>query len=409
MTATAESHVGRSLRRKEDPRMIAGRGRYIDDYSMTGMLHAAIVRSPEAHARITSIDTSAAASREDVVGVFTGEDLAEDFAAPMVMAWSPPGVVIVEYEPKPVVVDPEKALEEGSPLVWEQFGTNKVHEWTISGGDIDAALAEADVVVEQRLVNHRTAGGAIEARGVLAVPRTDSFTLYSSTQIPHIARYLLSLITGIPEDKLRVVAPDVGGGFGSKLQVYPEEALVLVLAKRLEQPVKWIETRSENMTNSHHGRDQINYVTLGAKRDGTLTACRARIIADLGAYQLLLTPFIPELGFPVMGGCYKFPAIDLRFEGVFTNKFCTDAIRGAGRPEGTYWIELTLDKLADELGMDRLELRRKNFIPKDEFPFTTALGITYDSGDYEGTLDKLLERFDLDAFRREQSELRERG
>ena len=448
MTATAESHVGRSLRRKEDPRMITGRGRYIDDYSMTGMLHAAIVRSPEAHARITSIDTSAAASREDVVGVFTGEDLAEDFAAPMVMAWSPPGVeiktpelwplarnetkhvgdpvavvvgtdrysvvdaaedVIVEYEPKPVVVDPEKALEEGSPLVWEQFGTNKVHEWTISGGDIDAALAEADVVVEQRLVNHRTAGGAIEARGVLAVPRTDTFTLYSSTQIPHIARYLLSLITGIPEDKLRVVAPDVGGGFGSKLQVYPEEALVLVLAKRLEQPVKWIETRSENMTNSHHGRDQINYVTLGAKRDGTLTACRARIIADLGAYQLLLTPFIPELGFPVMGGCYKFPAIDLRFEGVFTNKFCTDAIRGAGRPEGTYWIELTLDKLADELGMDRLELRRKNFIPKDEFPFTTALGITYDSGDYEGTLDKLLERFDLDAFRREQSELRERG
>jgi carbon-monoxide dehydrogenase large subunit len=428
--------------------MITGRGRYIDDYSMTGMLHAAIVRSPEAHARITSIDTSGASGREDVVAVFTGQDLASDFAAPMAMVWSPPGVeihnpelwplardevkhvgdpvavvvgtdrysvvdaaeeVVVEYEPKPVVIDPEKALEEGSPLVWEQFGTNKVHEWGISGGDIEAALSEADVVVEQRLVNHRTAGGAIEPRGTLAVPRTDSFTLYSSTQIPHIARYVLSLLTGIPEDKLRVVAPDVGGGFGSKLQVYPEEALMLVLAKRLGQPVRWIETRSENMTTSHHGRDQINYITLGAKRDGTLTGCRARIVADLGAYQLLLTPFIPELGFPVMGGCYKIPAIDLHFEGVFTNKFCTDAIRGAGRPEATYWIELTMDRLADELGMDRLELRRKNFVAKDEFPFTTALGITYDSGDYEATLDKLLERFDLETFRREQAELHERG
>jgi aerobic carbon-monoxide dehydrogenase large subunit len=448
MSATAGTQVGRAMRRKEDPRMITGRGRYIDDYSMTGMLHIAIVRSPEAHARITSIDTSAAKARDDVVAVFTGEDLVGDFAAPMAMVWSPPDVeihtpemwplardevkhvgdpvavvvgtnrysvvdaaedVVVEYEPKPVVIDPEEALQEGAPLVWEQFGTNKVHEWAISGGDVDAALADADVVVEQRLVNHRTAGGAIEARGVLAVPRTDNFTLYSSTQIPHIARYVLSLLTGIHEDKLRVVAPDVGGGFGSKLQVYPEEALTLALAKRLGRPVKWIETRSENMTTSHHGRDQINYITLGAKRDGTLTGCRARIIADLGAYQLLLTPFIPELGFPVMGGPYKLPAIDLQFEGVFTNKFCTDAIRGAGRPEATYWIELTMDKLADELGMDRLELRRKNFIGKDEFPFTTALGITYDSGDYEGTLSKLLERFDLDAFRREQGELRERG
>jgi carbon-monoxide dehydrogenase large subunit len=436
------------MRRKEDPRMMTGRGRYIDDYSMTGMLHAAIVRSPEAHARISSIDTSGAKDRDDVVAVFTAEDLEGDFAAPMAMVWSPPGVeihtpefwplsrgevkhvgeavavvvgtdrysvvdaaeqVVVEYEPKPVVTDPEKALEDGSALVWEQFGTNRTHEWTVSGGDIDAALADADVVVERRFVNHRTAGGAIETRGVLAVPRADSFTLYSSTQVPHIARYVLSLLTGIHEDKLRVVAPDVGGGFGSKLQVYPEEVLVLALAKRLGQPVKWIETRSENMTTSHHGRDQINYITLGAKRDGTLTGCRAHIIADLGAYQLLLTPFIPELGFPVAGGCYKIPAIDLRFEGAFTNKFCTDAIRGAGRPEATYWIELTMDKLADELGMDRLELRRKNFIGKDEFPFTTALGITYDSGDYESSLDKLLERFDLDAFRREQTELRERG
>jgi aerobic carbon-monoxide dehydrogenase large subunit len=365
----------------------------------------------------------------------------------MAMAWSPPGVeintpenwplkrdhvkhvgdavavvgrdrysvvdaaedVIVEYEPLPVVVDPEKALEEGSPLVWEQFGTNKTHEFKVSGGDIEAALADADVIVEQRLVNHRTAGAPIETRGVLADPHGDNVTLYSATQIPHIARFILSLVTGIPEDKLRIVAPDVGGGFGSRLQVYPEEALILALARRLGQPVKWIETRSENMMAAHQGRDQVNYVTLGAKRDGTVTGCGVRIVADLGAYQLLLTPFIPELGFPVMGGCYKFQAIDLTFEGVFTNKVCTDAIRGAGRPEATYSIELTMDKLAAKLGMDPLELRRKNFVGRDEFPFTTAHGITYDSGNYQGTLDRLLERFDLATFRREQAALRERG
>jgi carbon-monoxide dehydrogenase large subunit len=436
------------MRRKEDPRMITGRARYLDDISVPGTLYAAIVRSPEAHAKITSIDTSAAAQRDDVVAAFTGEDLAGEFAAPMAMIWSPPGVeiktpehwplkrgavkqvgdpvavvvgtdrysvvdaaedVVVEYDAQPVVVDPEQALEDGSPLVWEQFGTNRTHEWKVSGGDIDAALAEADVVVEQRIVNHRVAGGAIEPRGALADPRGDSITLYSSTQVPHIARFVLSGVLGIPEDKLRVVAPDVGGGFGSKLQVYPEEALIVALARRLGRPVKWIETRSENMMAAHQGRDQINYITLGAKRDGTLTGCRARIIADLGAYQLLITPFIPTLGFPVMGGCYKIPSIDITIDGVFTNKVCTDAIRGAGRPEATYWIELTMNKLAAELGMDPLELRRKNFIGKDEFPFTTALGITYDSGDYNGTLDRLLERFDLEAFRREQTELREQG
>jgi aerobic carbon-monoxide dehydrogenase large subunit len=445
---TPNGHVGQAMRRKEDPRMITGRGRYIDDISVPGTLWMALVRSPEAHARIVSIDTSAAAEREDVVAVFTGEDMAGDFGGPMPMIWSPPGVeiktpehwplargtvkhvgdpvavvvgtdrysvadaaeqVVVEYDPLPVVVDPEKALEDGSPLVWEQFGTNRTHTFQISGGDIDAALAEADVVVEQRMVNHRTAGAPIEPRGVLVDPHGENFTVYSATQIPHIARFVLSLVVGVPEDKLRVIAPDVGGGFGSKLQVYGEEMLALALARRLRQPIKWIETRSENMAVAHHGRDQINYVTLGAKRDGTLTGCRVRVVADLGAYQMLLTPFIPELGFPVMGGCYKIPSIEATFDGVFTNKFPTDAIRGAGRPEATYWIELAMDRLAAELGMDRLELRRKNFIGKDEFPHTTAFGITYDSGNYEGTLDRLLERFDVDAFRREQTELRERG
>ena len=440
--------VGTALKRKEDPRMITGRGRYTEDIALAGTLYASIVRSPEAHASIVSIDTSGAKERPGVVAVLTGEEMRADFAGPIPMVWAPPGVeintpehwplksgevkhvgdpvavvvatskgvaldaaeeVVVEYDARPAVVDPERALEDGAPLVWEQFGTNKTHEWAVGGGDIDAALGEAEVTVEHRFVNHRTSGAPIEPRCSIAEPRADSLVLYSTTQIPHIARFIISGMLGMPEDKLRVVAPDVGGGFGAKLQVYAEEVLVLALAKRLGRPVKWTETRSEHMTTSHHGRDQIVYVTLGAKRDGSITGCKARIVADLGAYQQILTPFIPELGFPVMGGCYKIPAIDLHFTGVFTNKMATDAIRGAGRPEATYWIELMMDRLADELGMDRLELRRKNFIPKEEFPFETALGIVYDSGDYHGTLDRLLSNFDLDEFRTEQAALRRQG
>ena len=317
--------------------------------------------------------------------------------------------VIVDYDPKPVVVDPEAALEDGAPLVWERFGTNRIHEWAVSGGDIDAQLAEADVIVERRFENHRTSGAPIETRCSIGEIRGDKLTLYSTTQVPHIARFVISGMLGIPEDQLRVIAPDVGGGFGAKLQVYGEEALVLALAKRLGRPVKWVETRSEHMTTSHHGRDQVNYVKIGAKRDGTVTGLPGEDHRRPRRVPAAAHAVHPELGFPVMGGCYRFPAIDLHFTGVFTNKMCTDAIRGAGRPEATYWIELTMDRLADELGMDRLELRRKNFIPKEEFPFETALGIVYDSGDYQGTLDKLLENFDLDEFRRGAGAAARRG
>ena len=443
------SAIGQAMRRKEDPRMITGRGRYTEDINLPGTLHAVLVRSPEAHAAITSIDTSAALERDGVVAVLTGEDMASDFAGPLPMVWAPPGRrdqdarplaaearrgeargrpggrggcdhdrhlavdaaedVIVDYDPKPAVVDPEAALEDGSPLVWEEFGTNRTHEWGVGGGDVDAGACRGGGHGRAPLREPPHLGRPIEPRCSIGEIRGDKLTLYSTTQIPHIARFVFSGMLGIPEDQLRVVAPDVGGGFGAKLQTYGEEVLVLALAKRLGRPVKWVETRSEHMTTSHHGRDQINYVTLGAKRDGTLTALRVKIIADLGAYQQLLTPFIPELGFPVMGGCYRIPNIDLNFTGVFTNKMATDAIRGAGRPEATYWIELMMDRLADELGMDRLELRRKNFIPSDEFPFETALGIFYDSGDYAGALDRLLEHFDLDEFRAEQERLRGEG
>jgi aerobic carbon-monoxide dehydrogenase large subunit len=442
------AYVGQAMKRKEDPRLITGRGNFIDDITPIGTLWAALVRSPEAHARIVSIDKSAAEQRPDVIGVFTHEDLAGDFAAPMPMIWAPAGVeiktpehwplakgevkhvldpvaivigtdrysvndavedVIVEYEPLPVVVEPEAALEDGSPLVWESFGTNQTHEWSVGGGEVDAAFADADVVVSQRVVNHRTAGAAIETRGWVAEPRGEHVTLYSATQIPHILRFVLSLCCGIPEDKLRVVAPDVGGGFGSKLNVFAEEILAVLLAKRLQRPIKWIETRSENMAVTHHGRDQISYVEMAVKRDGKVTGLRVRSVCDLGAYFMALTPFIPELGFPVGNGAYDIPAVSLTFVGVFTNKFPTDAIRGAGRPEVTHWIELTMNKVARELDMDPLELRRRNFIAADDFPHETALGIVYDSGNYQGTLDKLLEHFDVEAFRREQKELREQG
>jgi carbon-monoxide dehydrogenase large subunit len=439
-------HVGRALRRKEDPRLITGRARYIDDISLPGTLWMALVRSPEAHARIVSIDAAAARERPGVQAVFTGQDMS-DLGGPLPMAWVPPGVevnnpehwplardavkhvgdpvavvlgddryavvdaaeaVAVEYDPLPVVTDPEAALA-GPPFVHEQFGTNQVHQWSLAGGDVEAGFADADVIVERRVVNHRTAGAAIEPRGVLADHRAGELTLWSSTQVPHFVRLFLALLLGISEERVRVIAPEVGGGFGSKLQVYGEEVLAAWCSRKLDRPVKWIETRTENMAVTHQGRDQLADVRMGAKRDGTITAYHVRIMADFGAYNMLLTPLIPSLGAFVMGGCYKIPAVQTDIVGVFTNKCPTDAIRGAGRPEATHMIELMLDQLAAELGMDPLDLRRKNFIPKEDFPAAVATGVIYDSGDYEKTLDLLLEHVDLKAFRREQEELRSRG
>jgi carbon-monoxide dehydrogenase large subunit len=442
----ASNHVGQAIRRKEDPRLITGRARYIDDISLPGTLWAALVRSPEAHARITRIDTAQAAQHAGVHAVFTGEDMT-DLGGPLPMAWVPPGVEVknpehwplargtvnhvgdpvavvlgedryavidaaeevhVEYEPLPVITDPEKALE-GPPYVHESLQTNKVHEWSLPGGDIEAGFSEADVVIERRVVNHRTAGAPIEPRGVLADYRAGSLTLWTSTQVPHFVRLFLAILLGMSEERVRVIAPEVGGGFGSKLQVYGEEVLAAWASRKLERPIKWIETRTENMAVTHQGRDQIAQVKMGARRDGTVTAFHVRIIADFGAYNMLLTPLIPSLGAFVMGGCYAIPNVQTDIVGVFTNKCPTDAIRGAGRPEATHMVEVTLDQMAAELGMDPLEIRRKNFIPTDSFPATVATGVIYDSGDYDKTLDRLLEHIDLAEFRREQEELRAQG
>jgi carbon-monoxide dehydrogenase large subunit len=442
----AGRHVGRDLRRKEDPRLITGQSNYVDDINLTGQLWAAWVRSPEAHAKIIAIDASAARARDGVVAVFTHEDLG--VASSLPMAWVPPGIevntpdhfvlakdtvnhvgdpvamvigddrysvidaaedVVVEYEPLPVVTDPEKALEPGSPLVHEHLGTNKVCDWSIGGGDLEAGFAEADVILERRVVNHRMAGAAIEPRGVVADYRAGSLTVWSSTQVPHFLRLFLAILLGMGEDRVRVIAPEVGGGFGSKLQVYAEEIGCAAAARKLGRPVKWAETRSEGMMVTHHGRDQIDYIRVGAKRDGTLTAWHAKIIADLGAYQMLLTPAIPPSSGFIMCGVYKTPAVQTDITMVMTNKFATDAIRGAGRPEATHMIEVVMDELARELDMDPLELRRKNFIAPFEAGHETPIGITYDSGNYEAALDKLLTHIDPAEVRREAEELRQRG
>ncbi|MGZ4303017.1 MAG: xanthine dehydrogenase family protein molybdopterin-binding subunit [Gaiellaceae bacterium] len=445
-TEARASAIGRSLRRREDPRLITGHGRFVDDVVLPGMLYAAIVRSTEAHARIVSIDTAEARKHESVHAALVGEDL--DIARPLPMLWHPEGVainepehwplardavkhvgeavavivgtdryavvdaaesVVVEYDPLTPVVDPEVALEEGSALVHERFGTNRTHEWSVGGGDIEAALAEADVVVERRIPNHRMAGAAIEPRGVVADWRAGELTVWTSTQIPHLVRHFLAEELDLPEDEIRVIAPDVGGGFGSKLNHYAEETLLAFLARKLGRPVKWIETRSENLASTTHGRGLLAYARMGAKRDGTLTGLDVRIIADLGAYLQIFTPAIPALGAYAMSGCYRFAAVQVNIVGVFTNKVAIDSVRGAGRPEATHIVETMVDQTAAELGLDPLEVRRKNFIPKEDFPATVALGLTYDSGDYHAALDKLLGHVDLDDFRRQQAELRRKG
>src|SRR3954449_4241428 len=443
--APASPWVGQPIKRKEDPRLIMGRARYIDDINVTGQLWASFVRSPEAHARIVSIDTSAAKAYPGVHAVFVGTDV--DLEAPLPMAWAPPGVevnnpphwalakdevnhvgdpvavvigedryavvdaaeqVVVEYDPLPVVTDVEAALA-GGPFVHESLGTNTVHEWSLGGGDVEAGFAEADVVVERRVVNHRTAGAAIEPRGVLADYRAGSLTMYSSTQVPHFLRLFLALQLGISEERIRAIAPEVGGGFGSKLQIYGEEISLAWASRKLERPIKWVESRSEGMLSTHHGRDQVAYVKMGATREGKITAFHVKILQDLGAYLMLLTPTIPSLGAFVMSGVYDIPAVQTDIVGVFTNKMPTDAIRGAGRPEATHMIEVTIDQLAAELGMDRLELRRKNFIAADSFPHEVAVGVVYDSGNYQGALDKLLEHFDADAVMAETPAGKRRG
>ena len=326
-----------------------------------------------------------------------GDGVAVVIAESRALARDAAELVEVDWEPLDAIADVAKALDDGAHVVHPDIGTNECYVWQLDTDATGEKLEEADVVVTRSYYQPRLIPNAIEPRGVLAVPGlTEDVTLYSATQIPHILRLLVAATLGMAESKLRVVAPDVGGGFGSKLDVYAEELLAVALARRLGRPVKWLEDRTENYLATIHGRDVVTEYTLAAKKDGTITHCRARVKAAMGAYLQLVTPGIPLLGAWIYAGPYAIPNYSVELVGVFTNTTPTDAYRGAGRPEATYVIERTMDALADELGMDRIELRRKNFIT--EFPATLASGLTIDSGDYHASLDRLLELLDLDAL-----------
>jgi carbon-monoxide dehydrogenase large subunit len=446
VTESVETFVGSSVPRKEDESLLRGRATFVENLTLPGMVHMVVVRSPYAHARITNVNLDAARAASGVVAAFSGADLADDWAGSMPCAWPvtedikmPPhfplaaeearyqgdGVAVVvaesralakdaadlvevDYEPLAAVADVEKALDEGAPLVHSELQTNECYVWKLETDDFQAALDAADVVVTRRYVQPRLIPNAIEPRGVLAqAGPTGDVTLWSATQIPHVLRFTMQLVLGVPESKMRVIAPDVGGGFGSKLDVYAEEYLAVALAKRLGRPVKWTEERSEGYQATIHGRDVVHELTLGATKDGTITAIRSDARCAMGAYLQLVTPGIPLLGAWIYSGPYAIPHYSVTFTGVFTHTTPTDAYRGAGRPEATYVLERTMDALAAELGMDRVELRRKNFI--EEFPHTMASGLTIDSGDYGASLDRLLEILDLDAVEAEQESRRASG
>src|SRR5882724_7034676 len=439
-------YVGKRIKRTEDPRLIKGLAHYVDDIGLPNILHVAFVRSLYAHARINGVDTSEALKAPGVVAVYTGADIAEkvgpvpcaaalpDLKVPdyrvlatdkALFVGHPIAAVVatdkysardavdlisVDYEELPAAVDVEAAAQ-GDAVIHEKFGDNIAYKFTSGEGDIEAALKSADHIVTQRMVHQRLAPMAMEGRGVLAryFPGEEELTLWSSTQIPHLMRTQVALMIGLPENKLRVITPEVGGGFGSKLNVYAEEALLSWISIQLGQPVKWIESRRENVQATIHGRAQVGTVEVGCRNDGTITGLRYNVFADLGAYHQLLTPAIPTLTGLMLSGAYKIPAIQMNITGCFTNKMATDAYRGAGRPEATYVVERAMDIVAAELKMDPVDVRRKNFPRKDEFPFHTATGLDYDSGDYEAALDKALDLSGYANLRAEQMKARAEG
>ena len=445
MTTTAEPvlEIGKSRLRKEDARLLTGRTKWTENIILPGMLHMAILRSPVAHARIARIDVSAAKAADNVVTAFSGADVAEtqgvlacawpvteDAVMPLYTplavtevrhAGEPVAVVVardrasavdalelieVDYEPLPVVLDMEAALAEGSALVHSDAGTNRCYTWVFdaeAAGSGGAMPQEAEVVIKRRYVQQRLIPSFMEPRSVLVDPTGDEITLYSATQIPHILRFLLAATTGMPEQKIRVVAPDVGGGFGGKIGATPEEWIAFCAARMVGKPVKYTESRSETMVSAHHGRDVIQDLTLYANRDGTVTGLDVKLIANMGAYLGLITPGVPLLGAFMYNGIYKFPAYRFECTGVFTNTTKTDAYRGAGRPEATYGIERIMDELAVEVGLDPVEIRQRNWIKHEEFPFASVAGLVYDSGNYEAATDKALQILGYDELRNEQA------
>ncbi len=447
----AEAEIGKARRRKEDRHLLTGRTTWTDNMVLPGMLHLAILRSPMAHAKITHVDVSGALERPGVIAAYSGADFAETqgnipCAWPVTPDMVNPGhpslavttvnhvgeavaVVVardkvsaqdaleaidIDYEQLPVVLDMESAVADGADLVHAHTSSNKSFTWAFesgaagTGAAIEDVLGAAEVTVKRRFIQQRLIPAFMEPRSTVVQPVGDGFTMWSATQIPHILRTMLALTVGVPEQKVRVIAPDVGGGFGGKLQVTPEEVICTLVARKLGKPVKYTESRSESLMSAHHGRDQIQDITITATRDGRVTGLDVHLMADMGAYLRLVSPGVPVLGAFMFNSIYKFDAYRFVCDGVFTNKTPTDAYRGAGRPEATFAIERIMTELAHELGMDPMELRRKNWIRHEEFPFTTVCGLTYDSGNYEAATDRALELIGWDDLVRERDERRER-
>lgn len=439
--------VGQPIKRREDPRLIRGLATYTDDLKPYGLLHAAFVRSDHAAGRIRGIDASRARQRAGVVAVYSFDDLRgkvgptpctailddmqyepRPLLAESVVRYvgQPIAVVVaedrytardaalevdVDVEPLRSVVDMEAALEPAAPRVFEAFDSNVCWAANEPDPDVERAFDEAYGSVSLRLVNHRVAPVPMEPRAILAHwdEGPQKLTVWTSTQTPHGAKQQISICLGIPEIHVRVVAPEVGGGFGAKIPTYAEECLLPWISRQLRRPVKWAETRTENLMNTTHGRGHVEYVEAAYTADGVVTALRGRTIADLGAFPSMLGAVIPTFTQLLASGPYRIPAISWGVTAVYTNTMATEAYRGAGRPEAAYNVERAMDAIAAKLGLDRVELRRRNLIPPDAFPYETPTGATYDSGNYPATLDKALERFGYEQAQAERDRRRAAG
>jgi carbon-monoxide dehydrogenase large subunit len=451
-----ENGIGASVRRKEDRRFITGSGQYTDDIDRPGQLYAHILRSPLPHARIKGMDSKAAASVDGVVAVLTGRDMAADGVGGLPCGWGITGkggtamiepghpplatdtvryvgdqvavvlaetrtiardaseLIEVDYEELPAVTGLEAATVEGAPLVWSSAPGNVCFDWEIGdAGMVEEAFAKAAHVTEIDIVNSRLIPNAIEPRAAIGDYDSgkDEYTLFTTSQNPHVIRLLMgAFVLNIPEHKLRVVSPDVGGGFGSKIFHYAEEVIVTWASRRVNRPVKWTADRSESFMSDAHGRDHVTHAELALGKEGDFLGLSVRTKANLGAYLSTFGPSVPTyLYATLLAGTYRTPAIHAEVKGIFTNTVPVDAYRGAGRPEASYLLERLVDRAARETGIDAIELRRRNFIPADGFPYQTPVALEYDSGDYVACLDRALELANHGGFSARRNEARSRG
>lgn len=445
------NYIGKSMKRVEDPRFIQGKGKYVANLQLADMAYLAVKRSPYGHARIVNIDTSRAAALPGVIAVYIGQDLVDGGVGAMPCGWNVPDIKVptrypltidrvrhvgdgvaavvaesiytaydaldlidVEYEPLPAVIDAREATADGAPLVHDDLPHNISYTWALGNqAETEQALAEADHVVELDLINQRLIPNAMEPRACVAQWNSamEEMTVWTTSQNPHPIRLLLSAFTlGIPENKLRVISPDVGGGFGSKIFHYPEEIITPWIARAINRPVKWVSTRTEAMMTDSQGRDHVTNCRMGVMNDGTLTGIYVKTWSNQGAYISTFAPLIPTaLYITLLSGLYKLRGVYGEMWGTMTNTVPVDAYRGAGRPEASYLIERLVDLCADTVGMDPLEIRRKNLIPAADFPYQTPVAFLYDSGDYHGLFDKLEEIGDYEGMRAAQAAARAEG